>query len=62
MIVQMIFVKMGGNDNLILLSPHFLCQLQTDFMCLFGCDFAGFKTLITVPSDISVFLAVLLFR
>lgn len=56
----MIFVKVGGNDNLIFISPHFLCGLQTDFVCLFGCDFVRLKALITVPSDISVLFAILL--
>ena len=58
----MVFIKVGSDDDLKAISPHFLCQLQADFMRLFGCDFVRFKTLITVPGDISVFLAVLLFR
>lgn len=58
----MVFIKVGSDDDLILISPHFLCQLQADLVRLFGCDFAGLEALITVPCDISVFLAVLLFR
>ena len=62
MIVQMVFVKVSGNDNLILIAPHFFCCLQADLVCLFGCNLIGFETLIAVPSNISVFLTVLLFR
>ena len=62
MIVQMVFIEVGGNDDLILISPHFLCGLQSDLVRLFGSDFVGLEALITVPGDISVFFAVLLFR
>ena len=31
MIVNMVFVKMSGNNYLIF-APHFLCQLHTDFV------------------------------
>ena len=62
MVVQMVFIKVGSDDDLILFSPHFLCGLQADFMRLFGCNFAGLVALITVSGDISVFLAVLPFR
>lgn len=62
MIVQMVFIKVGSDDNLILISPYFFCGLQADLVCLFGQDLVRLETLIPVPSDISVFLAVLLFR
>ena len=62
MVVQMVFVKVGGDDYLILIAPHFFCGLQPDLVRLFGRNLVGLETLIAVPGDISVFLAVLLFR
>ena len=62
MVVQMVFIKVGSDDDLKAISLHFLCQLQSDLVRLFGCDFVRFKTLITVPGDISILFAVLLFR
>ena len=62
MVVQMVFIKVGSDDDLILFSTHFLCGLQSDLVRLFGCNFVGLEALVTVPGDISVFFAVLLFR
>ena len=58
----MVFIKVGSDDDLKAISPHFLCQLQSDLVRLFGCDFAGLEALVTVPGDISILFAVLLFR
>ena len=62
MVVQMPPVKMGGNDYLVFVAPHFPCQFQADFVALFGRYLVWLEALVTVPSDISACLLVLLFR
>ena len=56
MVVQMSFVKMGGNDYLVLAAPHLPCQFQSDFMALFGRYFVWLEALVTVPCNISAYL------
>ncbi|CCY67715.1 unknown [Clostridium sp. CAG:678] len=59
--MNMVFIKVGGHDNLKPITPHFLCQFQSDFVCLLWCNLIRLKALIPVPSDISVVLSVLFF-
>ena len=61
MIVNMVFIKVGGDNNLKAITSHFFRQLQADLVRLFGCNLVRIKALITVPSDISVIFSVLLF-
>ena len=53
MIVNVIRVKMGGNDYLIICSPHPFCCFYTDTMCFGGSDFICYKALIPVISNVS---------
>lgn len=61
MIVLMPLVKMGSDDDLIFIAPHFPCQLQADFMALAGRYLVWLEALAAVPCDISVCFLVLLF-
>lgn len=62
MIVQMVFIKVGSDDDLILISPYFLCGLQANLVRLLGRNLIWFEVLITVPGDISILFDVLPFR
>ena len=59
MVVQMPFVKVGGNDYLVLAAPHFPCQFQSDFMALFGRYLVWLEALVSVLCNISACLLVL---
>jgi hypothetical protein len=58
MIVNIIRIKMGGNDYLIVFAPHTLCRFHTDTMCFGGSDFVYYKTLITVIGYVAAELSV----
>ena len=59
MVMQMSFVKVCGNDYLVLAVPHFPCQFQSDFMALFGRYLIWLEALLAVPCDIPACLLVL---
>ena len=57
----MLFVKMGCDDYLVLVAPHFPRQFQADFVALIGRYLVWLEALVSVPSDISVCFLVLFF-
>ena len=59
-IVQMVFIQMGGDDNLESVAPQFLCGLYTNLVAQLRCDFARFEALVSMPSDVAIVLAKLL--
>ena len=59
MVMQMSFVKVGGNDYLVLAASHLPCQFQSDFMALFGRYLVWLEALVAVPCDIPACLLVL---
>ena len=61
MIVQMLLVQMGGDNDLKPISPHLPCQLHPQSVTLFRRDFSGLEALVAVPRNITVLLAVTLF-
>lgn len=48
MVVKIIGVEVGGNNNFILSTPHTPCSFQSDFVRFFGSHFACLKALITM--------------
>lgn len=57
MIVKIIGVKMSGNNNFIIRTPHTPCGFHSDFVCFFGSDFARHKALIPVIGYIAAHFA-----
>ena len=53
MIMDIICVKVCGNNNFILVSPHPPCGFQPDFVRFFGRGFAGLEALVAVVRYIS---------
>ena len=60
MIVQMLLVQMGGDNDLKLVAPHFLSGLNADGVALLRGDLSGLEALIAVPCDIAIVFAKLL--
>ena len=60
MAVQMLLAQMGGDDDLKAVAPHLLRQLHADFVGKLRRDLLRLETLIPVPSDIAVRLAIAL--
>ena len=58
MIMQMVFVQVGGDNDLEPVAPHLLCQLHTDLMAPLRGDFTRLETLIAMPCDILVLFAI----
>ena len=58
MIVNVIRIKMGSNDNFISIAPHSTGSFQSYFVCFFGCNFSRHKTLIPVIGNIAAELSV----
>ena len=54
----MLLVEVGGDDDLKAVTPHLLCQLHANLVGELRCDLLRFETLIPVPSDIAIRLAV----
>ena len=61
MIVQVAFVQVGGDNDLEPVAPHLLCQFHADLMAPLRGDLPRLETLIAVPGDVVVLLAVPLF-
>ena len=58
MIMQMVFVQVGGDNDLEPVAPHLLCQLHADLMAPLWGDLPRLEALIAVPGDIVILLAV----
>ena len=54
----MVFVQVGGDNDLEPVAPHLLCQLHTDLMAPLRGDFTRLETLIAMPCDILVLFAI----
>ena len=61
MIVNMILVKVCRDHHLKSISPHFVCQLHTDFVGDIRRNFTHLEALISVPRNIFIVFSVLLF-
>ena len=53
---------MGGDDDLEAVAPHLIGQFHADLVAPLRGDFSRPETLIAVPGDIVVLLAISLFR
>lgn len=62
MVVEIIGIEVGGNNNFIFLAPHTPCGFQTDFVRFFGCNFARPKALVAVIRHIAACFTEALFR
>ena len=60
MIMNVIGVEMGGNNNLVIL-PHTLCRFNSDLVRFIGSNLTGLKTLESVISDVTTELSVAVF-
>ena len=58
MIVQVAFIQVGGDDDLKPVAPHLLCQLHADLMAPLWGHLSRFETLIAMPRDVLVLLAI----
>ena len=58
MIVYIVGIEMGGNNYLVVCSPHSFCSFYTDTMRFSGCNFICRKTLIPVIGNIAAELSV----
>ena len=61
MVMQMLLVQMGGNNNLKPIPPHLPCQFHPQSVALFRRNFSRLEALVAVPRNITVLLAVTLF-
>ena len=52
MIMDIVCIKVCGNNNFILVSPHPPCGFHADFVRFFGRGFAGLKALVAVVRHI----------
>lgn len=59
-IMQMVFIQMGGDDDLESVAPQLLGGLHTDSVAQLRCDLAWFEALISMPSDVAIVLSKLL--
>ena len=37
MVMEVICIEVGSNNNFVLIAPHTLYGFQSDFVCFFGC-------------------------
>ena len=61
MVMEIIGIEVGGNNNFIFLAPHTPCGFQADFVRFFGSYFARLKALIPVIRHIAACFAEALF-
>ena len=52
MIVNVVTIRVRGEDILIFAFQELVSKLLADFVCLFGCDFSWFKRLNQMPGEI----------
>ena len=57
-VVQVPFVQVGGDDDLKPVAPHFPGQFHADLMAPLRGHLTGLETLIAVPCDIFILLAI----
>ena len=48
MIMDIVCIKVSGNNNFVTLAPHTPCGFHTDFVCFLRCNLTRLKALIPV--------------
>ena len=62
MIMDIVCIKVCGNNNFILVSPHTHCCFQPDFVRFFGRGFAGLEALVAVVCHVAAHFPEAFFR
>ena len=62
MIMDIVCIKVCGNNNFVLASPHPPCGFHADFVRFFGRGFAGLKALVAVVRHIAACFPEAFFR
>lgn len=60
MVMQMLLVQMGRNNDLKPVAPHLLCQHHAQCVTLLRRDLSGLEALIAVPCNVAVLLTIAL--